>query len=275
MTYSITGFAKRVMRQAFVGLGVAIAPLSAVTGLAWAGDGSNWTGEIFVYAAASTTNALTEIIAAFNGLGEVKATPSFASSSTLAKQIKRGAPAGIFLSANEKWMDYLEDSDLIAEGSRVDLLGNRLALVSPKDASFSLTEISSETDLAGALGEGRLSLGDPEHVPAGIYAKEALTKLGLWESVADKLAPASDVRAALAFVERNEAPLGIVYSTDAAISDGVVVTALFPESSHKPITYPVAVIAPHDNDAVRAFLEYLKGPEAKAIFEKYGFQVNG
>jgi molybdate transport system substrate-binding protein len=268
MTYSITGFAKRAMLQAFVGLGVTFAPLTAVTGSAWA-------GEVTVFAAASTTNALTDIITAFNGMGDHRATPSFASSSTLAKQIEQGAPAGVFLSANVKWMDYLVDRNLVAEGSRVDLLGNRLALISPKDAPSSLTEISSETDLAGALGEGRLSLGDPDHVPAGIYAKEALTNLGLWQSVADKVAPASDVRAALAFVERNEAPLGIVYSTDAAVSGGVVVTALFPESSHKPITYPLAIIAPQDNDAARAFLDYLKGPEAKAVFEKYGFQVNG
>ncbi|MCF8479765.1 MAG: molybdate ABC transporter substrate-binding protein [Rhodospirillum sp.] len=267
MTYSIARFANRTIIQAVVGLGVALAPLTGTTGAAWA-------GEVTVFAAASTTNAITDIIAAFNGQGVHSATPSFASSSTLAKQIEQGAPAGIFLSANGKWMEYLAERGLVVEGSRVDLLGNRLALISPKSNPSSLTEISAQTDLVGALGEGRLSLGDPEHVPAGLYAKEALTNLGLWESVSDKVAPASDVRAALSFVERNETPLGIVYSTDAAVSDGVVVTTLFPESSHKKITYPAAIIAAQDNDAARAFLEYLKAPESKAVFEKYGFQVN-
>jgi molybdate transport system substrate-binding protein len=262
MSFSFSRIVKSAVLGASLGLGV-LSPLSAA-----------WAGEVTVFAAASTTNALTDIITAFNAKGEHTATPSFASSSTLAKQIEQGAPAGIFLSANEKWMTYLEEKGLVADGTKVDLLGNRLALISPKTAPSTITEVTKDTDLAGALGEGRLSLGDPEHVPAGLYAKDALTKLGLWDSVADKVAPASDVRAALAFVERAEAPLGIVYSTDAAVSEGVVVTALFPEDSHAPITYPLAIMKAHDDDAAKAFLAFLQTPESKAVFEKYGFQVN-
>ncbi len=241
---------------------------------AWVGGAGDARADTTVFAAASTTNALQEIITAFNETGHGTVVPSFASSSTLAKQIEQGAPAGVFLSANVKWMDYLADKDMVVTGSRVDLLGNRLALIAPLDTGLAVEAISAETPLADMLDGGRLSLGDPEHVPAGIYAKKALETLGLWDSVASMVAPGSDVRAALALVERGEAPLGIVYSTDAAVTDQVTTLGLFPADSHPAITYPVALIAGQDNDTAKAFLTFLQGTEAAAVFERYGFQVN-
>ncbi|MBK1664013.1 molybdate ABC transporter substrate-binding protein [Rhodospirillum rubrum] len=229
--------------------------------------------ELTVFAAASTTNALTDIVALFNDTGAGPAVASFASSSTLAKQIEQGAPAGVFLSADQKWMDYLDEKGLIAKDSRADLLGNRLALIAPANSALTVAEVSSKTDFPALLGEGRLAVGDPDHVPVGIYTKEAFTKLGLWDGVANKLAPANDVRGALTFVERGESPLGVVYSTDSAVSEKVKTLALLPESSHKPVTYPVATVKAKDTKTARAFVDFLKGAEAKAVFERYGFQV--
>lgn len=230
--------------------------------------------DTLVFAAASTTDALDSIAAAFANkhLGTISS--SYSSSSTLAKQIENGAPAAIFLSADEQWMDYLDSRKLLIAGTRSDLLGNALVLVAPNepDAPIHVT-IEAGFPLARLLGNGRLAMGDPAHVPAGLYGKAALESLGVWEQVKDRVAAGESVRAALAFVERGETPLGIVYATDAAASAKVREVGTFPESSHPKILYPVALIAGHDTPEARAFLAFLAGPEARAIFAKYGFQT--
>lgn len=231
-------------------------------------------GEVVVFAAASTTNAITEIgdLFAAKGLGHI--TSSFASSSTLAKQIASGAPANVYLSANKKWMDFLEEKGAIEKASRFDLLGNRIVLIAPLQSSIQSIDIKKGLDLAALLGsEGRLSMGDPEHVPAGMYGKKAMENLGLWDQVKDHLAPMKDVRAALVLVERTEAHIGQVYATDAAISKKVRVVATFPVESHPPIVYPVAAVAGQTTDAAAKFLDFLKAPESRAVFGKYGFEV--
>jgi molybdate transport system substrate-binding protein len=198
---------------------------------------------------------------------------SFGSSSTLAKQIENAAPASVFISADEQWMDYLDKRKLLEPGTRADILGNALVLITPKEgAAPKHVPIGPNFPLAQLLGDGRLAVGDPSHVPAGLYAKAALEKLGVWESVKGKLAAAQDVRAALAFVERGETPYGIVYATDAIATSKVWEVGIFPDSSHPPITYPAALIAGHATPEAKAFLEFLKGPEATAIFAKAGFR---
>ena len=229
--------------------------------------------EVVVFAAASTTNAITEIGALFNARGSGPIKPSFASSSTLAKQIANGAPADVFLSANEKWMDFLESKNLLAKGSRFDLLSNRIVLIAPQNSPLGAFAVEPAMPLAAILADGRMAIGDPEHVPAGIYGKQALQNLGLWDRIADRLAPMKDVRAALVLVERGEVPLGLVYATDAIISHKVRVVGNFPGDSHPPIVYPVAVIADHQTTAAGRFTVFLRSPEAAAVFEKYGFSV--
>jgi len=198
---------------------------------------------------------------------------SFASSSTLARQIEEGAPANLFASADEKWMDYLADKKLIAGDTRKDLLGNSLVLIVPSDKPVHVT-IAPGFDLPGLLGpNGRLATGDPKHVPVGIYAEQALKKLGLWDAVAPHLASTEDVRSALLLVERGESPVGIVYGTDAAVSKAVIVAGTFPESSHDPVSYPFAVTKSGDTPDARSLLTFLSGPQARAIFVKRGFTV--
>jgi len=229
--------------------------------------------KVMVFAAASTTNAVTDIGKLFveKKMGEF--TPSFASSSTLAKQIESGAPANVFISANKKWMDYLEEKRLIDSATRFDLLSNRIVLIAPADSELSKVEIAPNFDLVKLLAGDKLAMGDPDHVPVGMYGKKALEALGVWRSVEGSVARAKDVRAALALVERGEAPLGVVYATDAAITDKVKVVGTFPEDSHPPIVYPVALVEGAETPAAKSFLEFLKDPEAKTIFEKYGFTV--
>jgi molybdate transport system substrate-binding protein len=227
---------------------------------------------VTVFAAASLTNALTEIDNMFAAKGAGTVTPSFAASSTLAKQIENGAPANVFISADEAWMNYLSEKRLLVPDSRFDLLGNRVVLVAPADSNLKV-DIKQGFPLAELLGDERLATGDPDHVPVGKYAKTALEKLGVWAGIAGKLARADNVRAALALVEREECPLGIVYSTDAAISKKVKIVGTFPEGSHPPVTYPAALVTGKDTPEARSFLNFLKMPEAKAIFEKYGFTV--
>jgi len=230
--------------------------------------------EIVVFAAASTTNAVTEIGEMYEARQLGRITPSFASSSTLAKQIENGAPADVFISADKKWMDYLEEKHLLTRGSRFDLLSNRIVLIAPAESALKQIEVRPGFSLIGALGEdGRLSMGDPDHVPVGIYGKEALENLGSWDPVKERLAPMKDVRAALVLVERGEAPLGIVYATDAAISRKVRVVGTFPAVSHPPIVYPVAAVADGNISEAQKFLSYLKSPDARKVFEKYGFEV--
>ncbi len=227
---------------------------------------------ITVFAAASTTNAITDIAKMYEKETGATVRHSFASSSTLAKQIAQGAPADVYISANPKWMTYVEDKGLIEPGSRFDLLGNRIVLIAPKDSDIQV-KIEPGFDLSGILGDGKLSMGDPDHVPAGIYGKQALETLGSWKTVEPKVARSKDVRAALALVERGECPLGVVYATDAAISTKIRVVGTFPENSHPPIVYPVALVKDRASKQVRSFLRFLKTVPAKTIFEKYGFSV--
>ena len=224
----------------------------SLTGHALADD-----GKITVFAAASLTNALQDIAAAYKKEKNVEVVSSFASSSTLARQIEAGAPADLFISADQKWMDYAAEKKAIDAATRETLLGNSLVVVAPKASAQADFTINKETHWISLLNGGRLAVGDPEHVPAGIYAKEALQKLGAWETLSPKLAPAEDVRGALALVERNEAPLGIVYGSDAVASKGVKVVATFPEDSHKKVEYPVAIVDGHKNATVTAFRDYL------------------
>jgi len=179
----------------------------------------------------------------------------------------------LFASADEQWMDYLDKRNLIAKDSRRDLLSNALVLVVPADHARKIT-IDSTLDLAALLGpNGRLAVGDPAHVPAGLYAKQALTRLGLWAAAEPHLAPAEDVRAALLLVERGEAPAGIVYATDAAATKDVAIAGVFPESSHDPVTYPFAVTRMGDGPEARALLAYLAGPLGRAVFARHGFSA--
>ncbi len=229
---------------------------------------------VVVFAAASTTNAVTEIGELYTAQNKGHITTSFASSSTLAKQIASGAPADVYLSANKKWMDFLEEKKSIEKATRFDLLGNRIVLIAPVNSAVHGIDVDKGLDLAGLLGsQGRLSLGDPDHVPAGMYGKKALETLALWEQVKNRLAPMKDVRAALVLVERAEAPLGLVYATDAAISKKVRVVGTFPLESHPPIVYPAAAVTGGKTEAAALFLNFLKSSEARAIFQKYGFEV--
>ncbi len=229
------------------------------------------SGDIKVYAAASLTNAVGELGEMYGKKTGIKVTPSFASSSALAKQIQNGAPAEVFISADLQWMDYLADKKVLEEGTRFNLLGNQLVLISPQSSDVKIA-IAQGLDLSKYLGNGLLATGDPDHVPAGKYAKAALEKLDMWNFVATKLARASDVRSALVWVEKGESPLGIVYSTDASVSKQVRIVAYFPEGSYPPIVYPASLVK-NASSRAKEFLAYLKSDEAKKVFEKYGFTV--
>lgn len=227
--------------------------------------------KVTVFAAASLTNALQEIATQYKKKTDVEVVSSFASSSTLARQIEQGAPADLFISADQQWMDDAVAKKSMDDATRVTLLGNELVLVAPRSDSAKPVTLNEQTDWKSLLKGERLAVGDPDHVPAGIYAQEALQKLGAWQTVSPSLARANNVRAALALVERNETPYGIVYGSDAVASNKVQVVGTFPASSHKPVEYPMAIVKAHNNAAVKAFYDYLKGPEAAAVFKQYGF----
>ncbi|NDJ58396.1 molybdate ABC transporter substrate-binding protein [Enterobacteriaceae bacterium 4M9] len=245
--------------------------LGAALTISVAGQAAAAAEKVTVFAAASLTNALQEIASQYKKEKQVEVVSSFASSSTLARQIEAGAPADVFISADQKWMDYAVEKSTIQTETRVNLLTNSLVVVAPQASEQAAFTLSDKTDWLALLKDGRLATGNPDHVPAGIYAKEALTKLGAWNTLEPKLAPAEDVRGALALVERAEAPLGIVYGSDAVASKGVKVVATFPEDSHKKVEYPMAVVKDHQNATVEGFYNYLKGPEAAAVFKRYGF----
>jgi molybdate transport system substrate-binding protein len=229
--------------------------------------------ELTVFAAASLTDAMKDVSAQWAKDGHQPLRLSFGASSTLARQIEQGAPVNLFASADEKWLDYLADKKLIVADTRKDLLGNDLVLVVPADKPQHVT-IGPGFDLLGLLGpNGRIATGDPAHVPVGLYAEQALKKLGMWDAVQPRLARTDDVRAALLLVERGEAPAGIVYATDAAVSKGVMVAGVFPANSHDPVSYPFAVIKAGDTPVARALMTFLAGPDARAIFDKRGFKV--
>jgi molybdate transport system substrate-binding protein len=200
------------------------------------------------------------------------ATISYAASSALAKQIEEGAPADIFVSADLDWMAYLSEKGLVRKATETRLLGNRIALIAPATSPATI-RIATDFDLAGLLGDGRLAMANVQSVPAGKYGKEALEKLGVWTSVKGRVAQAENVRAALALVSTGEAPLGIVYQTDAAADPRVKVIGTFPEDSHAPIVYPVAQTAESSDEQAPAFLECLQSAKARTLFEKQGFAV--
>lgn len=229
--------------------------------------------KVTVFAAASLTNALTEVGQKFDQQNDTQTVFSFASSSTLARQIAQGAPAQVYLSANQKWMDYLIDNEAVNAESKVTLLKNSLVLIAPSSANSAPINIDAKWPLVESLQGGRLAVGDPDHVPAGRYAKQALSYLHLWSQAEPLLARANSVRGALALVERAEAPLGIVYATDASQSDAVALVGTFPADSHKPIEYPLALVDKQPSAGANAFYHYLQSPAAKAIFNQYGFKV--
>lgn len=228
---------------------------------------------LLAFAAASLTNALDEVNDAWTKQSGVPVRASYAASSALAKQIEEGAPADLFLSADVEWMDYVEQKKLIRAGTRQSLLGNSLVIVAAKDSRIGNLKIDEKLDLAKLLGDGRLSVAGIEAVPAGRYAKAALTKLGLWAPVEKRLAEAENVRAALVLVSRGEAPLGIVYSTDAAADQGVKIVGTFPAGSHPAIIYPAAVTEISKNPGADAYRKYLSSAGARKIFEKHGFTI--
>ncbi len=228
--------------------------------------------DVVVFAAASLKNALDDAAAAFQQQGGDKVRVSYAASSALAKQLEGGAPADMFISADLDWMDYAQQRNLIKPETRKNLLGNRLVLVAPAASDVSI-DIKPNFPLASLLKDGRLAMADPDSVPAGKYGKAALEKLGIWASVEDKLARAENVRAALFFVARQEAPLGIVYQTDAAADRSVKVVATFPADTHPPIVYPIALAASSKNADAGRFLAFLESAAAKPIFERQGFTV--
>jgi molybdate transport system substrate-binding protein len=230
-----------------------------------------YAGDTIVFAAASTKDVITDIIAAYAKAHSGHIVPSFGSSGDLAKQIENGAPASIFISADVKWMDYVAKAKLIDADSRRNLLGNELVLIAPVNS----TAPTSLDNLAAGLNGGKLAMGDPDSVPAGRYGKAALDSMKQWSAVEGSVVRAKDVRAAMAFVERGEAAAGIVYATDALVSQKVRIAATFPEASHPPIVYPVALVAGHDDAAARDFFAYLAGPEAREIFLSAGFTVIG
>lgn len=227
--------------------------------------------KVTVFAAASLTNAVTDIAAAWSKETGVEVVLSFAGSSALAKQIEQGAPADVFLSANVEWMTHLETGGHVKPDSVVELLANEVVLIGPKGAAP--VAIAPGFDLAGLLGDGKLAMANTEAVPAGRYGKAALQSLGVWDSVAASVAQADNVRAALLLVSRGEAPLGIVYATDAKIDEGVDVLGTFPADSHPPVIYPAAVTAAADGEAAARFLAHLQSRAAAEVFRGYGFRV--
>jgi molybdate transport system substrate-binding protein len=226
-----------------------------------------------VFAAASTTDAMDAAIERYREQTGAEVVASYAASSMLARQIEHDAPANLFVSADPEWMDYLAERGLIEPGSRRERLGNRLALVAPADSGLEAT-IGPGFALAEALGDGLLAVGDPTHVPAGRYARAALESLGLWRGIARSLVGALDVRAALALVDRGEVSLAVVYDTDTAVCAHCRVVGLFPEDSHPPIRYPLALVAGNATAQARAFHAFLLSPEAAAVFERHGFSVH-
>ena len=268
------------LRHLFVGWTVAgLSAMAAGAGAAAPGTGTPpaaaapaapATAGVLVFAAASLGDVLEEVDRAFTQHTGIAVQASYAASSVLAKQIEAGAPADIFFSADLAWVDYLEQRSLLKPGSRHDVLGNDLVLIAPSGRTLQL-KIAPGFDLAGALGEGgRLALADPDSVPAGRYANAALSKLGVWDSVAGRLVRAENVRAALAYVARGEAPLGIVYGTDARAEKRVRVVDVFPADTYPPITYPVALTV-HARPQAERLADFLGGAQARQIFVRYGF----
>jgi molybdate transport system substrate-binding protein len=247
----------RFLRVLAASLLLALAPLPA------------FAADVTVFGAASLADALKEIAANYQKQSGKQVAVSLAASSALARQIEASGGADVFISADLDWMDYLDNKGLIQHDTRENLLGNKLVLVAGKDVSTSIT-VAPHFDLVGALKGGRLAMADPDSVPAGKYGRTALISLGAWNGVVNRVVNAENVRVALAYVSRGEAPLGIVYETDAKADPGVKVVGVFPENSHQPILYPAALVKDAKPEA-RTFLAYLASPAARAVFEKDGF----
>jgi len=262
-----------VLDQRVLGRRVIVAALAACVALAAAPHGAAAQQQkIVVFAAASMKNALDDVSAAFTKQSGIAVAASYAASSALMKQIDSGAPADVFVSADIKWMDYGAQHHLIKDDTRVNLLGNRLVLIAAKDSKIGDQTIGPGFDLAGLAGNGRIAVGDVRAVPVGLYAKAALEKLGIWAAVEPKLAMTENVRAGLVLVARGEAPLGIVYATDAKVEPSVKIIGVFPEDSHPPIIYPAAATVNAKPEAA-PYLAFLRTQAAKTIFESYGFTV--
>ena len=253
------------IRSLFLGLIVLV-------GIALAHDAAAAGEPVRIFAAASLKDALDRTIAKWEAKSGKLATASYAASSALAKQIEQAAPADIFMSADLDWMDYLDKKDLIKRDTRKNLLGNELVLVAATGSGLRI-DLKSGADLAGLLGSEKLAMGEVNSVPAGKYGKAALDKLGLWAAVEGNIAMSENVRAALAFVARGEAKLGIVYATDAKAEPKVEVAGVFPKDSHPPIIYPVALIASGTSPDAAEFLSFLSSPDAVVIFKAQGFTI--
>ncbi|MCA1441308.1 molybdate ABC transporter substrate-binding protein [Ensifer sp. IC4062] len=262
----------RGWRDWLASLGRTASTLALGLALAGADTPARAAEKVTVFAAASLKNALDAINVEWQKDTGKETTASYAASSALAKQIERGAPADVFISADLAWMNYLADKKLIKTDTRSNLLGNRLVLVSAKPGSTAV-DIKAGFDLAALIGDGRLAMGAVDTVPAGKYGKAALERLGLWAAVEQKVAGAESVRAALLLVSRGEAPYGIVYQTDAVADPGVKVVGTFPADSHPPIIYPIAITADSRSADAAAYIEFLKSAKAAALFEAQGFTV--
>jgi len=241
------------------------------TATAWAKDAPR---PLTVFAAASLKESLDAAAADWTARSGQKVVVSYAASNALARQIEQGAPADVFIAADEAWMDYLDTRHLLMAGTRIDLLRNHLVLVAPADSKLQRVDTARSAELLRALGDGRLAVADVESVPAGKYAREVLIRMGTWTNLSARLAQGENVRAALAFVAKGEAPLGIVYATDALAEPRVRVVAQFPDTMHAPIVYPAAATAQGDSAvASRDFRAYLRGVRARAIFKRAGFDT--
>jgi molybdate transport system substrate-binding protein len=260
----------RITRRFLAGLLIAATAALTVP----AGPAAAQGKDTLVFAAASLKNALDAIAAQWQRQTGKKVAISYGASNNLIKQIEQGAPADIFFSADLDWMDYGQQKNLIKPDTRANLLGNRLVLIAPKDSATKI-DIRPGFDLAAALKGGRLAMGSVDAVPAGKYGKASLEKLGAWDGVKDKIAQAETVRAALVFVARGEAPLGIVYQTDAASDPSVRIVGTFPDDTHPPIIYPVALTKDSTSPDAAAFLDFIKSPAVRPAFEKQGFTVRG
>lgn len=244
-----------------------------IAGGAWFLRGGNaQSGAPVVLAAASMQESLEAAATQWAAQGHAKPVLSFAASSALARQVEAGAPADLFISADQEWMDALEAKGLLRPGTRAPLLGNSLVLIAPATSKTRL-DLRAGAPLAAALGDGRLALADPAGVPAGRYARQGLEKLGLWDSVSGRIAAGDNVRAALALVAQGEAPLGVVYATDAAAERKVRVVATFPADSHVPITYPVAILREARSTDAAGFRAFLLSPQGQAVFRRFGFRA--
>jgi molybdate transport system substrate-binding protein len=257
-----------------VGLALAATLLAfAFTSLAIAADGDAKAGKsIVVFAAASLSDALGEIDKAYTAKTGIEVKTSFAASSALARQIESGAKAEVFFSADEEWMDYLAQRNLLQGKTRHDVVGNRLVMIAPADSTAKVDIRPGFSVSAELGGTGRIATGDPDSVPVGKYAQAALTKLGSWNAIAPRLVRAENVRAALAYVARGEAKLGIVYSTDAQAEKRVKVVGTFPPDSHPPIRYPIAATTAATADGTR-YVDFVRSKASQDVFRKYGFEA--